>query len=94
MKRLMLAGCLVACTGCAGLVGQGIGAGDRGRILISADRDGMRALGDSLTGLVTTGKAAPNQDDAHHELRRGQTEVERVKALIKIGDKYNNAEVE
>lgn len=89
MNRLaVVLAAAVSCTGCASLMGESIGTGDRGRILISADREGMRALGDTLTGLVVTGKAAPNTVDPHHTLRSEQNETERVKALI-IGAKLS-----
>lgn len=82
MKRLVLIGCVsIAVTGCVGLMGESVGTRDRGRILISADRAGMQAFGDLMTGAINTGKASPDQDTAHHQLRRKQTLMEGMRGL-------------
>jgi hypothetical protein len=81
MKRLILVGCIAVLPGCVGLMGESVGTRDRGRILISADREGMRAFGDLMTGAINVGKASPDQDTAHHELRRKQTLMDGMKNL-------------
>lgn len=53
-----------------------------GRVLLMADERGMQAFSDALNGLVTTGKAAPNSDDAYHELRRNQEETRRARYVV------------
>jgi len=66
-------------------MGQGLLGGDHdGRLLIYGDAEAYRAYGDTQTGLVAVGKAAPGEDDAHHELRRTQalTRMKRVKARL------------
>lgn len=57
-------------------------AGEPGSVLLYADERGMQAFSDALTGLVVTGKAAPNSDDSHHELRRNQEETRRAKFVV------------
>lgn len=49
--------------------------GSRGRILISADAEGMRAYGDSQNALITNGKASPDKATAAWNHREKQ-EVE------------------
>lgn len=48
-------------------------------IVISATEEGMKAFSDYQTGLVTTGKASPDGDNAHHELRRMQETTKQIK---------------
>jgi hypothetical protein len=70
---------LLASSACSANMGQGAFSSESGRILIDADERGMRAFGDLLTGSITTGKASPDQDTAHHQMRRKQAEVEAVR---------------
>lgn len=50
MKGLALIGITLLCTGCAGLMAESLGSGDKGRILISADAEGMESFGHVLHG--------------------------------------------
>ena len=78
----------VSTTACAGLVGESMFTGEEeGRLLLSTDRAGLEAFGDMVTGLVTTGKATPDGDDAHHELRREQNKTKALKFSIRKGVK-------
>lgn len=43
-----------------------------GYINISADKEGMRAFGDTLNGMITNGKASPDKDTSHWITRRDQ----------------------
>lgn len=67
---------------------------EQGRVLLYADEKGMQAFGDALTGLVTTGKAAPNMDDPHHELRRHQDQTRRARFLGVRPMRRQNEEVQ
>lgn len=49
-----------------------------GHIALIADAEGMRAFGDTMNGMITNGKAAPNTDTAHWTTRRAQ-EVEKTR---------------
>lgn len=72
-------------TACTSMVGQSMFTGENeGRLLISADAEGMRAFSDYQTGLVAVGKASPDEKDAHHQLREKQelTKLERVRARL------------
>ena len=51
---------------------------DSGRIVIDADAKGMQAFGDVLNGMVTNGKASPDKDTAHWQLRKRQAREETV----------------
>jgi hypothetical protein len=51
---------------------------EHGRILIDADAKGMQAFGDVLNGMVTNGKASPDKDTAHWQLRKKQAREETV----------------
>lgn len=62
-------------TGCSGMLGEGVFSGTRGRVLLSADTEGMRAFGDMLTGAIVSGKASPDIEDAHYKLRGKQEQV-------------------
>ena len=70
-------------TGCAGLMGESLFSGDKGRVLISADEAGMRAWSDMMTGGAIVAKASPDTIDAHTQLRREQEVTTRQKwALV------------
>lgn len=82
MKKIgyaALAAVTMVGTGCAGLVGESMFSGNRGRVLVSADTEGMRAFGDMISGAIVTGKSAPNVDDSHHQLRRKQEDVNMIR---------------
>lgn len=49
-----------------------------GTFVVQADKEGLRAAGDVLNGLVTNGKATPNHDTPHWTTRRLQ-ETEQTK---------------
>lgn len=66
-------GAALSSTGCSSLVGEGMFVGDKGRILISADAEGMEAFNDLVVGSITTGKASPDTPVEHYDLRRRQT---------------------
>lgn len=69
MKRLIIVGCLFAATGCT--AGATIVPRD-GWFEMRGDERGIQAFGDTVNGLVTTGKASPDQDTAYHITRREQ----------------------
>lgn len=50
MKTLLAIIVAVGCTGCAGLFGESMFSGDKGRILISSDAEGMNAFGTMIHG--------------------------------------------
>ena len=86
MKKLIMGMVLLiissSVSGCATLMGESFGSGDKGRILISADTAGMRAFGDIFTGAITTGKASPDVDTPHHQMRREQEITKRFKYQV------------
>lgn len=45
---------------------------EHGRILISADAEGMRAFSDMQQGLITNGKSSPDVDTPFYSTRREQ----------------------
>jgi hypothetical protein len=74
---------LLASSACSANIGKGAFSNESGRILIDADEKGLRAFGDLITGSITTGKASPDQNTAHHQLRHKQSEVEAVRYTSK-----------
>lgn len=67
---------LLSTSACSGMLGSnGLNSSEHGAISITADKEGMRAFSDAMTGMVTAGKASPDIVDAHHQLR-GQQERE------------------
>jgi hypothetical protein len=70
---------LLASSACSASLGKYAMSQESGRILIDADEKGLRAFGDLITGSITTGKASPDQNTAHHQMRRKQSEVEAVR---------------
>ena len=61
---MMWIGIIVPMTGCSSMAGESLFTSDtEGRFLLSADAEGIRAFGDAMNGLVTTGKAVPNTAD-------------------------------
>ena len=88
-KLIVLTVVLVQSTGCAGLVGESMFSGDEeGRFLLSTDRAGMEAFSDALSGLVTTGKSAPNMADSYWQTRETAIKTRAFK-VIKGGKEYN-----
>lgn len=73
---LILSGVLGSTQACSMQAGKGALSGESGRILIDADEKGMRAFSDLVTGSITVGKASPDQDTAHHQMRKVQSQVE------------------
>ena len=82
-KKLIKLGVISALLGgtaaCSASVGKGAFTAESGRILIDADEKGLRAFGDLVTGAITTGKASPDQETAHHQLRKAQTQVDAIR---------------
>ena len=74
---------LLASSACSANVGKGAFSSDSGRILIDSDEKGLRAFGDLVTGAITTGKASPDQNTAHHQMREKQSDVEAVRYTSK-----------
>lgn len=67
---VMWAGIISQLTGCASMFGESLfTSDDEGRFLLSADAEGIRAFGDAMNGLVTTGKSAPNVSDSYWQHR-------------------------
>jgi hypothetical protein len=79
---LILSGVL-GTSACSMQAGKGALSGESGRILIDADEKGMRAFSDLVTGSITTGKASPDQDTAHHQMRKVQSQVEMTRFTSK-----------
>lgn len=64
-------------TACSGSVSDSFLRSDtQGHFSLEADREGLRAFGDTLNGLVVTGKATPDTKDAYHVNRELQSQVE------------------
>ncbi len=80
-------------TGCAGLMGESLFSGDKGRILISADEAGMRAWSDMMTGSQIVAKTDPDelQDNPHSKMRGTQEDTVRAK-WVAIFTKANKGE--
>lgn len=72
-------------TACSVTAGEAWGAGDRGRILISADSEGMQAFSDLIQGSINNGKASPDQDTSHYQMRREQVRVKALKSFTSYG---------
>lgn len=53
-----------------------------GTIMLAADAKGMKAFGDTLNGLVTNGKASPDQDTAHWIARKAEMDNETKRAQV------------
>ena len=51
-----------------------------GNIVIAGDAKGMRAFGDVMNGMITNGKASPDQDTAHWQHRKNEVNNETVRA--------------
>lgn len=68
-------------TGCAGLMGESLFSGDKGRVLISADEAGMRAWSDMMTGAAVVAKTEPDDLPAnpHTAMRRDQESTMKAK---------------
>jgi hypothetical protein len=65
---------IISQTACTSLTGEGLFVGeDEGRFLLSADRAGMEAFGDSLNGVISNSRIDPNTESAHWQLRKEQT---------------------
>mgnify|MGYP001011298558 CR=1 FL=1 len=69
---------LFGAQGCSFTAGGDWGTDDRGKILFSADAEGMAAISDAMQGLINNGKASPDVDTPHYQMRREQV---RAKAL-------------
>jgi len=75
-KSILLAGIVMGLSAC-GTMSSHLPT-DNGRIIIDADAKGMQAFGDVLNGMVTNGKASPDKDTAHWQLRKKQAREETV----------------
>lgn len=71
-KMIVVAG-LVALTGCAGNLSV---AGEQATL--SGSPEGLRAMFDGMNGIITNGKASPDKNTAHWQMRSKQ-EKERTK---------------
>ena len=71
-KMIVIAG-LVALTGCAGNLSV---AGDQATL--SGSPEGLRAMFDGMNGMISNGKASPDKNTAHWQMRNKQ-EKERTK---------------
>lgn len=89
-KKLLVVLTIVAVSniGCASLVGESLFTGeDEGRILISADAEGMKAFGDFANGLVTEGKASPDVKGSYWQNRDTAIKIKALKFQSKKGGK-------
>lgn len=70
-------------TGCSS---QMMGASNRsdGGIMIESSAEGMRAFGDVLNGMISNGKASPDQDTAHWQFRKTQEQTQRMKYAVSL----------
>lgn len=73
MRNTLIAIGLVALTGCAGNMSV---AGEQASL--SGSPEGLRAMFDGMSGLVTNGKASPDKNTAHWQMRSKQ-EKEKTK---------------
>ena len=81
MKRLVAVAVLGAVSGC-GVISLPSPMDD-GHIIVSGDAAGMRAFGDSLSGLITNSKTQdPNGDSAYWQFR-AHSETESTKRACK-----------
>lgn len=71
-KMIVVAG-LVALTGCAGNLSV---AGEQATL--SGSPEGLRAMFDGMNGMISNGKASPDKNTAHWQMRNKQ-EKERTK---------------
>jgi hypothetical protein len=82
IKLVLAVGIVSLTTGCAGLIGENMFTGqDEGRFLLSSDAEGLRAFGDSLTGLITEGKASPDIKSAYWQNADARVEVKKFRIL-------------
>lgn len=79
IKLGVISALLGGTTACSATLGKDALSSQSGRILIDADEKGLRAFGDLVTGAITTGKASPDQDTAHHQMRKAQTQVDAIR---------------
>lgn len=67
----ILAGVVAVCSGCAVTSPTG-----EGHVAISGDARGIKAFYDGMNGMITNGKASPDQDTAHWQMRKLQEKEE------------------
>jgi hypothetical protein len=77
----MLGALCLAITGCSFNAENLFAGEDQGRFNLSADAEGMRAFGEAMNGLVTTGKAAPNQADSYWLTNQQRVEVKKFRVM-------------
>jgi hypothetical protein len=67
-------------TGCASLMGENMFVGqDEGRLLLSADAEGLRAWNDGVVGLVTEARNNPEQKSSYWQNRSEQNTVKMLR---------------
>ena len=64
-------------TGCAGLVGESIGSGDKGRLLLSADAEGLKSFGQVLHG-------SKSKDSPYWPLQHEQELTKRARFKVNL----------
>lgn len=72
---------------CSGVVANNIGEAEYGRVLISADAQGMAAFGDVMNGLVNNTKTPPEIESSHYQLRKEQVRTRGLRFMKKKGGK-------
>lgn len=90
MKRVLFAG-LLTCSGCFARVEPPFN--DNGSVTLSGDAKGVRALLDGMNGMITNGKASPDQDTAHwiHRKAEDQEDTKRAYAPGFIGKLFGGS---
>ena len=88
-----LVGVVLTQTACSSLVGESLFTGeDEGRILISADAEGMKAFGDFSNGLITSGKSSPDVPTSYQTQREHQEEQKTKRKLGQMFKKPKGGE--
>lgn len=76
-------GSLSAC----GMTGGVINSSPDGYFEMRGDAEGLRAFSDYSQGMITNGKASPDVDTAHYQLRKEQNRAKVVRFSSKNGGK-------
>ena len=77
MKLILLGVLAVSCIGCSGMMS----IADGERLTITGTEAGWRAFSDFNTGSIITGKASPDMQDAHTQMRIDQEATRKLKYM-------------
>lgn len=81
MKRLCI-GCILMCTSGCGIISTP-SPWSEGSIVVSGDAEGMRAFGDTLSGLISNSKTTDPTGNSAHWAFRAEQEQQRTKRSCK-----------